>query len=255
MDLWHINTPGPGVSPNEPRKKGLRRFIELFFRDGKQYLLANLICLLCFLPGVVLVCFGVYSGSLPFTLLAGAVLGIPAGIALSGLYDTILRTLRDEAAFWWPTYRRAIRQDLKLSVPSGALFGATLAAMVFVIYWKQQTDPDAGAQSWAGIMLYCLLFTMLFTGLLPQLAVLDVSFGRLIKNSVFFMIGYLPRVALAAALELVYWGATAALFPYSTIFLPLLGFWFITLICCMIVYPPLDSTYHIEETLRQRAEQ
>ena len=39
------------------------------------------------------------------------------------------------------------------------------------------------------------------------------------------------------------------------IFLPLLGFWFITLICCMIVYPPLDSTYHIEETLRQRAEQ
>ena len=253
MDLfWGMNTPGPGVEKDEPRKKGIRRFIELILRDGKSYLLANVICLVAFVPVTLAVCFGVYSGSLQFTLLAGTLLGIPAGIALYGMYDTVLRTLRDEANFWWPTYRRAVGQNLKLSVPLGMLLGATLSMMAFAMYWNLRVNPQGGVENWVAPAGYCLLFALLFSSVLPQAVVLDVGILQLLKNGVLFVLGALPRVMAAAAVAVVYWGATVLLFPYSITFLPLLGFWLVTVVSCMIVYPRLNSIYRIEETLQQR---
>ena len=255
MDLyWGMNTPGPGVEKDEPRKRGVRRFIELLLRDGKSYLMANTICLVAFLPVTVAVCFGVYSGSLQFTLLAGCGLGVPAGVALYGMYDTVLRTLRDEAGFWWPNYRRALSQNLKLSVPLAALLGGTLAMMAFAVYWNLRTNPQSGVQGWLAPAGYCVLFALLLCSMLAQAAVLDVGILQLIKNGILFVFGALPRVTLAASIAVLYWGATVLLFPYSLVFVPLLGFWFVTLLNCMILYPTLDKIYHIEETLQRRAE-
>lgn len=256
MDLfWGMKTPGPGVAPDEPRKKGLRRFWELLLRDGKSYLLANLICLLAFTPAVVLVGFGVAGGSMAFAAGSGALLGIPTGIALCGVYDTVLRTLRDEAGFWWHTYRRALVQNLRLAVPLGALFGATVAMIVFTLYWQLRTDPQGGALGWLGPAGYGALACLLFASMLPQAVLLDVSFVQLLKNSLFFVMGRLPRVAAAAAVSLAYWAATVAWFPYSTLFLPLLGFWFTALLGCMLVWPALDEIYQVEKTLQQRRQQ
>lgn len=255
FDIWHITKAGPGVDENEPRKKGIRRFLELLGRDGSAYLRANLVCMLAFLPGTVAVCYGVYSGSIGFVLFAGALGGIPAGIALQGMYDTVLRTLRDEANFWWPTWRRAVRASLRLSIPTGALLGATLGMAGFLYYWKLRGAAAQGIAEWWAPALYLLVFAMLFSSLLPQLALLDVSFLQLLKNSLLFMLGALPRVLAAALIAILYWGATLTLFPYSLLFLPLFGFWLVTLLSCMLVYPPLDAAYQVEKTLRERAAQ
>jgi len=256
MDLfWGMNTPGPGIDPDEPRKKGIRRVIELLLRDASGYLLANMICLLAFLPVVVAVCYGIYGGSLPFTAAAGAVLGVPAGIALLGVYDTVLRSLRDEPGYWWPTYRRALAQNLRLSVPVGALLGATLGMIAFTAYWNLRANPEGGLENWLAPAGYGLLFALLFSAMLPQAVLLDISFVQLLKNSLFFAFGKLPRVGAAALIAAAYWLATVALFPYSTIFLPMLGFWFVSLLSCMLTYPPLDEIFKIEETLKKRRDE
>ena len=44
------------------------------------------------------------------------------GPALTGLYDTILRALRDEPGFWWHTYKRVWKQSFKSSFLPGMIF-------------------------------------------------------------------------------------------------------------------------------------
>ena len=39
---------------------------------------------------------------------SAAVGGLLAGPALAGMYDTVLRALRDEAGYWWVTYRLSL---------------------------------------------------------------------------------------------------------------------------------------------------
>ena len=48
-----------------------------------------------------------------------------------GLNDTILRTLRDEPGYWWETYRRTWKRNLKESLLPGAVCGLLLAMELF----------------------------------------------------------------------------------------------------------------------------
>ena len=92
---------GPGVEKDAPRKTGVGRFFELVGRDMSSMFLANLLTCLGFLPVICLVYIGFLMNSLPVMLVSAAVGGILAGPALAGMYDTVLRALRDEAGYWW----------------------------------------------------------------------------------------------------------------------------------------------------------
>lgn len=58
--------------------------------------------------------------------LAACCTGWLVGPALTGLYDTILRALRDEPGFWWHTYKRVWKQSFKSSF---------LPGMIFTVLW------------------------------------------------------------------------------------------------------------------------
>ena len=88
---------GPGVEKDAPRKTGVGRFFELVGRDMSGMFLANLLTCLGFLPVICLVYIGFLMNSLPVMVLSAAVGGILAGPVLAGMYDTVLRALRDEA--------------------------------------------------------------------------------------------------------------------------------------------------------------
>ena len=104
---------GPGVEKDAPRKTGVGRFFELVGRDMSGMFLANLLTCLGFLPVICLVYIGFLMNSLPVMVLSAAVGGILAGPVLAGMYDTVLRALRDEAGYWWTTYRKAFKQNFK----------------------------------------------------------------------------------------------------------------------------------------------
>ena len=61
---FHFDRPGPGVSPDAPRKKGPARFFEILGRDLMSFYLAGLLALVSALPFVFGVWFAVDTHSL-----------------------------------------------------------------------------------------------------------------------------------------------------------------------------------------------
>ena len=118
----NYNKEGPGVDKDAPRKTGIGRFFELVGRDMNGMFLANLLACLGFVPVICLVYIGFLMRSLLVMLVSAAVGGILAGPVLAGMYDTVLRALRDEPGYWWTTYRRAFRQNFKASILPGMLY-------------------------------------------------------------------------------------------------------------------------------------
>ena len=98
MGLFHQNfdKPGPGVSPDAPRKKGAARFFEILGRDFSTIWMAGLLALISSLPFALLLWFAVSTHSLIPMLAAGILGGMIAAPQIVGLNDTILRSLRDE---------------------------------------------------------------------------------------------------------------------------------------------------------------
>ena len=103
----NFDKPGPGVSPDAPRKKGAARFFEILGRDFSTIWLAGILAMLGGLPFAAGVWFAVETHSLVPLVIAGVLGGMIAAPQIVGLNDTILRTLRDEPGYWWETYRRA----------------------------------------------------------------------------------------------------------------------------------------------------
>ena len=127
----NFDKPGPGVSPDAPRKKGAARFFEILGRDFSTIWLAGILAMLGGLPFAAGVWFAVETHSLVPLVIAGVLGGMIAAPQIVGLNDTILRTLRDEPGYWWETYRRTWKRNLKESLLPGAVCGLLLAMELF----------------------------------------------------------------------------------------------------------------------------
>ena len=127
----NFDKPGPGVSPDAPRKKGAARFFEILGRDFSTIWLAGILAMLGGLPFAAGVWFAVETHSLVPLVIAGVLGGMIAAPQIVGLNDTILRTLRDEPGYWWETYRRTWKRNLKESLLPGAVCGLLLAMEIF----------------------------------------------------------------------------------------------------------------------------
>lgn len=142
---------GAGVSPDAPRKKGVARLVEILSRDLDGIFLSGLLALLACVPAAALIGLALWLGSLPLCLLAAVAAGWLVGPALTCLYDTILRALRDEPGYWWHTYKRAWKQNFRSSLVPGIVFTvlwALLAWSAFVL--PQMTEISV---SFAGVLL------------------------------------------------------------------------------------------------------
>ena len=187
---------GPGVEKDAPRKTGVGRFFELVGRDMSGMFLANLLTCLGFLPVICLVYIGFLMNSLPVMVLSAAVGGILAGPVLAGMYDTVLRALRDEAGYWWTTYRKAFRQNFKASILPGMLYCVVVTVQIFLVYFcfnMLYHGTNVGVGMWVATVLNLILLHMLFSYMWPQIVLLDQPLGQTLKNSVNCMIAFLPH--------------------------------------------------------------
>lgn len=241
---------GPGVPEGAPRKTGFPRFWEVLSRDFWDVFRAGFLALLGCVPFLVGLAFSLYSHVLVFAPLAGLVGGALAGPELCALADTILRSLRDEPGFWWHTYRRAWKRSAAAALLPGAVGGALLGAQIFLLFHAGALELSTamGAALAAGVILVLALSLYLW----PQLALMELSFGQMLKNAALLCVGQLPRTLGALAIMGGYWGLVLRFFPLAVTVLPLTNFWLPTLPAVFLLYPGLDRNFHIEETLRER---
>ena len=243
--LPDYNTPGPGVGPDTPRKKGFARLAEVIGRDFLDFYKAGFLALAGAMPFVAGVIFAVHTNSLLPLVLSGLFGGMIAAPEIVGLFDTILRALRDEPGWWWGTYRRAWKQNAVASLLPGTLFGLLLAVQIFALCLL---SDDIGR-----ILLLTLgvLFTLgLAVYVFAQLTLMNLPFGGMLKNAVFLLIGNLVDSGVFLLGFAVYAIVIWYLYPVSAVLLLLGGVWFPALTGLLKIYPILDETFEIESRIK-----
>lgn len=249
MGLFHSNfdKPGPGVAPDAPRKKGAARFFEILGRDFSTIWLAGLLAMLSSLPFALGLWFAVATHSLIPLLAAGILGGMLAAPQIVGLNDTILRALRDEPGYWWETYKRAWKRNAKASLAPGALCGLLLALEIFTLF---HLDVSENMPLVIASFVALILLAGLSQYLYAQVALIDIPFGGLLKNSLMLFLGYLPRSALGILWQLVYWGVIALFWPLTGFVMILTSLWLPCLLSLMGIYPALEKSFNLEQTIK-----
>ncbi len=249
MGLFYpdLNGMGPGGTPDLREKRGLARFWEILTRDTWGLLASGLLAAVSVVPYVIGNMVSIDSHALlPMFITAplGGMLAVPQ---LCGAADTVLRALRDEPGFWWRTYRRAWKQNVKGCLLPGAVGGLLFAIQIFILCQINVETVDL-------LLLFAMLLgvfvaTAIATWLLPQLALMDLPTGRAVLNAILLSIRHPLKTLVATLLQLAYWGLIVMAFPDTLILFVLLNFWLPTLVVEMILYSDLDETFGIEESL------
>ena len=241
---------GPGIAPDAPRKTGLPRFWETLSRDFWDVFRAGFLALAGCLPFLVGTAFSLYSHVLLFAPIFGLLGGAVAGPELCALADTILRGLRDEPGFWWHIYRKAWKRSARASLLPGAVGGLLLSMQAFLLFHAGalKLSMAAGAGLAAGVLL--VLGVSLY--LWPQLALMDLRFLQLLKNSGLLFLGQLPRSIAALTILAGYLGLMLGFFPLTVSLLPFLNLWLPALPALFLIYPGINENFRIEEKLRER---
>lgn len=246
MSFFYPNYNRPS---NGKRLTGFPRYTEILERDIKKFLLVNLVTLVSFLPFIVGVTFSILSSSVLILIPSCLIGGVFAGPALSCIYDSVMRSLRDSSKNWWSDYKHAWKQNYRQSILPGILFCLMLGFYIFMamLFWWSVRFPG-----WGTLTIYIcslFLFTMFFSILWPQIALFEQSFGQSIKNSLLFMLRFFPKTAGIALLQLAYWIVIFLFLPWSVILLPLTGFWFILFTANFFIYDTFNNIFEIESRI------
>ena len=247
MGLFHPNfdRPGPGVSPDTPRKTGLPRFWEILSRDTLGLLAAGGLATLSALVYLFSMMVSIDSHGLILVLTVCPLGGMLAAPQIFGLHDTILRALRDEPGYWWSVYRRAWRRNLKSALLPGLFGGLLFGFQMFILAHLDRVEIDLFLL--IAMVLGVMLSTAIATWLVPQLVLMELPLSRALLNAILLCARHPLRTLGATLLQLLYWGVIVVTFPFSVLLFLLLNFWLPDLIVMMILYPALDATFHIEE--------
>lgn len=237
--------------PKTPRKVGIARFFELMGRDLWPFYKASLLCCVGFVPAFAAVMFGILAKAVWISVLGGALGGMIAAPFLCGLFDTVLRALRDEPGYWWHTYRSAWKQNWRDALAPGAQGGAALGLWA----WALMTLPDMDnvpTSVWVCMVVGGVVLVGFFSYVFAQVVLVSLPLGRLYNNGVRFFFGFLPRTLAAALVQCVYWAPVLMYMPYTLPVLLVTGFWLPVTVALQILYPALDRAFALETTIRQR---
>lgn len=248
MGLFHQNfdKPGPGISPNAPRKKGAARYFEVLTRDFSTFWMAGLLAMISSLPFALGLWFAVTTHSLIPMLLAGILGGMLAAPQIVGLNDTVLRALRDEPGYWWVTYRRAWKRNAKAALLPGAICGLLLATEIFTAFHAETGSVAVMVAIFVALILLAGIAQYLYA----QVALVDLPFSSLLKNSLMLFLGYLPRSALGILWQGLYWAAIALFWPLSGAVLILTSLWLPCSLSLLAIYPALNKSFDLEAKIK-----
>lgn len=255
----NFDKPGPGVEKDAPRKKGIPRFFEVLVRDMSNLVKLNLLYQICILPAQLIFGLALLTGPQNPLFLLWIVLGIavsfPVGPASTAVSFCITRMLRDDPGFIWHDFKRIFKENFKSTMVFGMIYAAVLFAQVFALYTFLWADPGAlnlGMIQLGLFMLSVLMFSMLSPYYFIQSAYLDLNTTGVLKNSVFLAFGFMPRSFMGALFSVGIWFLFIMNIFAASLPILILGYTIPRLLTLMWVWPPVNKTFGIEETLEKR---
>ena len=229
------------------RQTGFYRYRQLLSARFGRWWKTNLLTLAGFAPLAAGAFYAVASTSVLVLLPASLLGGMIAGPFLAGMYDAILRGLRDDPLPWWEGYKRAWKQNWKSSLVSGALLGLVLGVYTFMtmLFWWVERAPSPGTLA---LYLFALLAVAIVNTLYwPQLVLFQQKTSIRLQNCLLFCIKYFWRVLGVGLLQLGYWTVFVLFAPWTLLLLPVLGVWYILFLSQFLIYTQMNEAFSIEE--------
>ena len=256
----NYNKPGPGISKDEPPKKGVKRFFQLLSEDGSDLLKLNLIFCICIIPSALVFLLWLFGflGALAFAL--SFVLALPVGGAMTACHYCIAKMLREEPGYVWHDFKRKFKENFKQSLMPGLMYIAFIYAQIYQFYLISLELIAVDAFLLITVMLVPLIFGMITPYIFLQIAHINLKITQIFTNSVLMFLKNLPRSLMGALTGGIVYIAFMLFFPASialppfTIILILYGFTIPWLLCLMWVWPVTDKAFSITERLNAESE-
>ena len=237
----------PGYNENI-RQTGFNRYKQLLALRFGQWWKVNMITLAGLVPLAAGIVYSICVSSILVLIPCSILGGMIAGPFLAGMYDAILRGLRDDPLPWKDAWIRSWRQNWKESLIPGAVTGlmAGLYAFMTMLFWWAETMPSLGT---VALYLFSLLLLLALSGLYwPQLVLFGQSPVVRLRNCVLFCVKYFWRVMGAGLLQLAYIAILVLFAPWTLLLLPVTGVWYIMFLSQFSIYGQLNEDFHIEES-------
>ena len=232
------------------RQVGFNRYKQLLSLHASSWIKLNLLTVAGALPLAAGIGYAILSSSIlvliPLSILGGMIWGP----FLAGLYDGILRGLRDAPESWWAAWRKSWRQNGRESLLPGAVLGLLVGMYAFMaaLFWWSPAPQTPGT-----IALYLFsgaLFLLLNTLCWPQLVLFRQTALNRMRNIILFTAKYFWRMVGVTLLQLVYILIYVLLAPWTLLLVPFLGLWYITFLSQLLIYEQMNEELGIEEKFR-----
>lgn len=232
------------------RQVGFNRYKQLLSQHTFSWIKLNLLTVLGALPLAAGIGYAILSSSILVLIPVSILGGMIWGPFLAGLYDGILRGLRDAPESWWKAWRRSLRQNGRESLLPGGVLGLLIGMYAFMaaLFWW-----SAAPQTLGTIVLYLFsgaLFFLLNTLYWPQLVLFRQTTLNRMRNIILFTAKYFWRMAGVTLLQLVYCLIYVLLAPWTVLLIPILGLWYITFLSQFFIYEQMDQELGIEEKFK-----
>ena len=232
------------------RQVGLNRYKQLLSQYAFSWIKLNLLTVLGGIPLAAGIGYAVLSSSVLALVPLSILGGIIWGPFLAGLYDGILRGLRDAPGTWWRSWRQSWRKNGRDSLLPGAILGLLTGMYSFMaaLFWWSAAPQTPGT-----VALYLFsgaLFLLINTLYWPQLVLFRQTTQNQMRNIILFTAKYFWRMAGITLLQLLYTLIYVLLAPWTLLLIPILGLWYILFLSQFLIYKQLDQELGIEEKFR-----
>lgn len=230
FNFFNYDKEGPGVSKNEPEKKGIIRLFELYFKNFWKLMVSGIwYWLFTALPVVI-----GFGASLAFEndkwLLVCAISLFTAGPGAAGMTNVARNAAVDAHSFGTSDFFSTVKKNLKESILVGFFCSAIVAVLCYDIY---AFVKSTGKFSVAGIgicvtafFVFCAMryyiWMMVITFKLPLRKVIANAFKFAfagLKNNLLIFLGLIPIYAICYLLGSTGIGITQFLFVIVVLFI------------------------------------
>lgn len=229
------------------RRVGFDRYRQLLSFYTLRWMKVNLLTVAGALPLAAGITISLLTSSILVLIPASILGGMIFGPFLAGLFDSIMRGLRDAPGEWWTHYKKSWKQNALGSLFPGAVLGLLIGMFIFMVnvMWAAKTAPG-----WGTIALFIFsffLFLIITTLYWPQLVLFRQSIGWRLKNMILFIAKHFWKVFGVALLELLYIALYVLFAPWTLTLVPFIGFWYILFTAELILYNDFNEDFRVEE--------
>lgn len=235
----------------EKRQTGFNRYKQLLSRHFKEWLVLNAITLLGSLPLVGGILIAIASSSVLILIPCGAVGGMIFGPFLSGLYDNILRRMRDDSMPWRMNYAKSWKQNFLGSLLPGAILGVLMGLFCFMgmLFWWATIPP-----AWSTVVMYLismLLVLVIINLYWPQLVLFRQTNIIRLRNCLLFSIQHFGKTVGTALLQMALLAFFLLFAPWTILALPVVGIWYPIFFSQHLLYSKMNAAFQIEKLYSQ----